>query len=903
MRTSVGRRSTRGNDADFRRINVAVDGAPVHSAAVAKILIVAEKPDVARSIALALLGRKYEGIGPHRGQLPTGEEVTVVSGRGHLFELAPPEHYDPKYGRWNVHDIPIVPTPGSNGKWNFHQIEREDGARYLQILREQIAAHQGEEIVNACDAGREGEVIFRKIMRGCGAKPETRYSRVWAQETTETGLRDAFAQRAPSSTRNGLGQAGFTRDEADWLVGMNVTVLAQKTLPRGQGKWKVWSVGRVQTPTLALVDTRDRLIANFRPQPFWEAYGVFDGLEAKADLDAYAASPDRPKLLGAPEVNTEREKKVFWNKAKAENFAAAAREPATYEVAEKKSTRTGKPPLPLNLQEVQKLCARQRGLTGTQTLAVLQDLYETRKLLSYPRTDSRHLPTKLRDKLHGDLTAVLDHLKNTQPTLHLSSQPMMPAEIAVKSRAFDDSKISDHYGIVPTGQTQSINDLTPDERFVFLAVLKATLMALDEPSRAAVLTRVYTQQGATGPYAPAVFKVTREEVEHPGFLRWEKPDAKKDRKPPLVPIVDGKSRISEVQLKQSQTNPPDPYRDDTLLDAMLYAGESFDADNPDEAEAMIDILKDKGIGTPATRANIIDTLVERGFLERQGKNIVTTENGRLLIRELSKRVPEFLSAKLTAEWELVLKQMELGTAALNRVQFLDALLEKILLMKAAFIKTSQRLLDDGESVPITAGTPVADVVCPKSGQPLLDRGPFFEAAGWPGLRLWKRAFGREFTAAEYVALLAAVMAGKPYHAAGLKSGTGRAYEADIGVDAEGTKLCLVLPEPTKVKGVKCPKTGKLLLDHGTYFIAPGWPKVRLYKQAFGRAFTAADYVPILQGWETGVIITVDGLVSAKSGKTYSAKLILDPETGRIRLDFGDKNGKPPPSSTPSDPQV
>jgi DNA topoisomerase III len=853
-----------------------------------RILIVAEKPDVARSLALALLGRKYEGIGPHRGTLPTGEEVSIVSGRGHLFELAPPDHYDAKYNRWNVHDIPIVPPPGPNGaKWQFHQIEREDGSRYIQILRDEVAAHHGEEIVNACDAGREGEVIFRKIMRGCGARAESRYSRVWAQETTEEGLRDAFTNRAPSATRNGLGQAGFTRDEADWLVGMNVTVLAQKTLPRGHGKWRVWSVGRVQTPTLALVDTRDRLIANFKPQPFWDAIGVFAGLEAKADLDAYAASPDRPKLLGAPEVNTERDKKVFWHQVKADAFAAAAKDPNAYAVAEKKSVRTSKPPLPLNLQEVQKLCAKQKGFTGTQTLGILQDLYETRKLLSYPRTDSRHLPTKLKDRLHDDLTRVLDHLKATQPKLHLSSQPIMAAKTLAQSRAFDDSKISDHYGLVPTGKTDTIDDLTPDERFVFLAVLKATLMALDEPARANVFTRTYTQQGAVGPYAPAVFKVTREEVDYPGFLRWEKPGSG-EKRPPLPAVEPGATaQLTEVKLRQSQTNPPEPYRDDTLLDAMLYAGESFDSDaDPEQAEAMMDILKDKGIGTPATRANIIDTLVERGFLERQGKNIVTTENGRLLIRELAKRVPEFLSAQLTAEWELVLKQMEQGTAAMNRVQFLDALLEKILLMKDAFIKTSQRLLDDGESVPITDGTPVEGATCPKSGQPLLDRGPFFEAPGWAGLRLWKRAFGRAFEATEYVELLAQVHAGKTYHAKGLKSGTGREYEADVGIDAEGKKLCLIEPEPTKVKGQKCPKTGKLLLDHGAYFVAAGWPKLRLYKQAFGRVFSAADYVAILAGWHTGVIVTVDGLVSLKSGKSYSAKLVLDPETSRIRPDFG-----------------
>jgi DNA topoisomerase-3 len=847
-----------------------------------KILIVAEKPDVGRSLAAALLGRQFSGMGPHRGTLPTGEELTVATARGHLFELAPPEVYDRKYAAWIVHDLPITPTT----KWEFQQVAREDSANYIRILREEIAAHLTDEIVNACDAGREGEVIFRKVMRGCGAKRSASYTRMWAQVMTEEGLREAFAQRVPSANYNGLGEAGFSRDEADWLVGMNVTVLATKTLPRGRGNWKVWSVGRVQTPTLALVDARDRLIADFKPQPFWEAYGTFGPVETKADLDAYAESPDRPKLLGTPEVNTERAKKVFWSEQKAQAFAAAAKEPATYKVSNKKGTRTEKPPLPFDLQEVQKLCSKRLGLTGTASLGILQDLYEKRKLLSYPRTDSRYLPTKLKAKLHADLTRVLEEVKTAHPKLHLASQEMMPAELAAKSRAFDDSKVSDHFGIVPTGETDGIRELSGHELFVFLAVLQTTLMALDEPARYKTVIRRYTQEGGSGPYAPAAFRTMREEIEVPGFTRWRK-EAGDGKKPaPLPASDDTRATLDAVTLKQQQTNPPEPYTDATLLDAMKYAGETVDPDlSPEQADALIEIMKDRGIGTPATRAGIIDKLVSRQFLERQGKTIVTTENGRQLIRELRVRAPDFLSAQLTAEWELVLKQMERGEAKLNRAQFLDALLDQVVALKKAFLENTSRELETA-AVPVTEGVPVEGAVCPKSSQPLLDRGPFFEAPGFPGLKLWKRAFGRDFSAADYVELLKAMAEGKAFHATGLKSAQGREFEADLVLNAEGTKLEIHRPEPKKVKGAKCPKTGKLLLDCGTFFEAPGWPGVRLYKQAFGRAFTAEDYLPILEGWKNGTPIMVEGLVSTKSGKIYSAKLVLDAATKKVRLDFG-----------------
>ena len=845
-----------------------------------KILLVAEKPAAGRDFAAALTGGHFSGQGPHRGTMADGTELTVVSARGHLFELAKPETYDPKFGHWNVQDLPILPTK----LWDFIEEPRADGGRLLEVLRAEAKAHAGCEIVNGCDAEREGEVIFRKALCGVHAPTGTTYSRMWAQTMTVPGLQEAFAARKPLQDYNGLAQAGFTRDQADWLVGMNVTVLATKTLPRGRGDWKVWSVGRVQTPTLALIVTRDLLIEDFVPQKFWEAHGTFGGIEAKAELDDYAAAPDRVKLLGAPSVSSERDKKVFWDKTKGEAFGTAAKEPPTYRATEKKTTRTEKPPLPFDLQEMQKLMSKKFGCTATDTLAILQKLYDA-KLISYPRTDCRHLREDMKDKLYAALVDVHGHLKAMRPTLHLSQQELMPKMIAEASRAFDDKQVEGHYGLVPTGEVNGIATLTGNDLFAYLTVVQTTLMALDEAAKYRGVTRRYTQDGGTGPYAPAVFKATREQIDFPGFNRWVKREAKAAAA--LPPMAESQV-LEAVTLRELTTKPPEHFTDATLLDAMRYAGETFDDDLPEaQREAMVEVLKDKGIGTAATRANIIEKILLRGFVVREKSRILSTENGRLLCHELATRAPSLLSAKLTGEWELILKKMERNATPMTRPEFLDALLASLLSMKEGFIKGSSRPGLNEPVVPVTAGTPVVGVICPKSKEPLLDRGPFFEAPGWPGVRFWKSAFGRAWEAAEFIALLECQIAQKPYHATGLKSATGnRVYEADLVIDETQKKMVIFTPEPTKVKGAKCPKSGKLMLDCGGYFEAPGWPGVKLWKNAFGKLFTAEDYLPVLQGWKDGTAIDVSGLVSMKSGKLYTAKIVLDAKAGKMKLDFG-----------------
>ena len=850
-----------------------------------KILVVAEKPSACREIAAALLGLKAEKGTLFRGTTPLGDDLTVSAARGHVLELAKPEAYNAVHGKsfekWRLADLPITPREG----WRFDEVPREDAVKVLESLQALMRDHAGGEIVNACDAGREGELIFRKTLASSGVDTATtRLTRMWYLEMTAKALKDAYRARQPLSQRDGLAAAGYTRDQADWLSGMNKTVLATKTLPRGSGAWKVWSVGRVQTPTLALIYERDRAIAFFKPQNFWEAHGVFEGLTAKADLDECAKSADRVRLLGAPQISEDRDRKAFWGEDLAKAFAAAAMQPARYKVSDTASSRTANPPLPFDLQEASKYFAKKFSWTSKESLEILQSLYEA-KLISYPRTDSRFFPDtpEMKAKVGDGLRAALAWIQANQPKAHMAGQPLLPQAQMEKARAFKNAQ-SDHYGLHPTDETAGLAGANRNQLLAWMAVVQACAMALDEPARSKVITRRWEQLDGAGPYAPCVFRTTRENLMHPGWKRWRRIDAAEAEEgedprgmPPLIP----EQVIQDVQLKKLETNPPKPFSEDTLLDAMKYAGETFDEGSapPEKVEELIEAMKDRGIGTPATRAAIIETLIARGYIERRGKQIISTQNGRMLIRELKKLDPLAVSARQTAEWELELKKMERGESHYTRESFLDEILKQFLDVQKTYMAASKRL-SEAEAPELVAGVDTA-VLCPKSAQPILDRGAAWEAPGYPKVLLWKNAFGRTWSAEEFRELLVTVGEGKAKAYEGLRSRDGRDYSALIGLNAEGSKFVLVEPEATKVKGVKCPKSGKLLLDRGNYFEAPGFPGVRLWKNGFGRTWTAEDYVRLLEGVVAGSPVEFDGLVSKKSGKPYKARLTVDDATKRV----------------------
>ena len=849
-----------------------------------KILIVAEKPSVALDVARALLGVKEEGGKLFRGRTPLGDELTITCAAGHFLQLAKPEAYDAvhgkQYGKWRIADLPILPKPG----WDFDEVPREKAERSLETLCGHLRAHEGGEIVNACDAGREGELIFRKILRHSGVDcTKTTLSRMWMQEMTEKAFRDAYRGRRPLSERDGLGEAGYTRDQADWLSGMNKTVLATKTLPRGTDNWRVWSVGRVQTPTLALLYERDRTIAFFKPQNFWEAYGVFDGVVAKADLDAYAAADNREKLLGRPQILEDRDRKAFWSEALVARFTEAALAPRTYAVKDTGTQRTERPPLPFDLQEASKFFSKKFGWTAAHSLEVLQSLYEDLKVISYPRTDSRYFPDsdEMRQKVCEGLRAAHAWICEHHSTTRLATQALRTDEEMGKAKAFKNSE-SDHYALHPLTDLSRLVRADRDQLLAWMAVTQACLMALDEPLKVKVVTRRWEQQGATGDYAPCVFRAARENVVSVGWTRWgkEKGEGKEPQgMPPLVEVQE----IAGTEIKKLETNPPKPYDDATILSAMEYAGATIDEStlSPEHLEELLEAMKDHGLGTPATRAAIIETLLDRGFIERKGRALVTTQNGRALIRGLKKIDPTAVSAKQTAEMEYELKKMERGNSSYTRGTFLDAVLKQFLDVAEQYKAASTRL-GEAERPELVEGTPT-EVLCPKSGKPILDRGAAWEAHGFEGTLLWKECFGRKWTAQDFRELLEAFLLGSPKKYDDLASRSGQTYSAMLGIDAATRKIAIVEPEAKKVKGVKCPKSGKLMLDRGAYFESPGFAGVRFWKNAFGRTWTAEDVVRLIQGVVDGAPAEFTDLVSQRTKKPYSARLTIDESAKKVVL--------------------
>ncbi len=858
-----------------------------------KVLIVAEKPSVALDLAKALLGVKEEKGKFFKGSTPLGDELTITCAAGHFLQLAKPEAYDAvhgkQYGKWRLSDLPILPKP----EWEFDEIPRQRAERSLEILCGHLKAHEGGEIVNACDAGREGELIFRKILRHSGVDcAQTKLSRMWMQEMTEKAFRDAYRGRQPLATRDGLGEAGYTRDQADWLFGMNKTVLATKTLPRGAGNWRVWSVGRVQTPTLALIYERDRTIAFFKPQNFWEAYGIFDGVTAKADLDAYAAAENREKLLGKPQILEDRDRKAFWSEALVTKFTTAAVAPRAYKATDTGSQRTERPPLPFDLQEASKYFSKKFGWTAAHSLEVLQSLYEDLKVISYPRTDSRYFPDsdEMRQKVCDGIRAAHAWIRGNHPTTQIATQELRTDEQMGKAKAFKNTE-SDHYALHPLTDLGRLKRASRDQLLAWMAVTQACLSALDEPLKVKVVTRRWEQKDAVGDYAPCVFRAVRENVIEPGWRRWLKEKADGKGKEPMPPLVKDQE-IADTEIKKLETNPPKPFDDATILSAMEYAGATIDEStlSPEHLEELLEAMKDRGLGTPATRAAIIETLIERGFVERKGKALITTQNGRALVRALKKIDPAAVSAKQTAEMEYELKKMERGNSSYTRGTFLDAVLKQFLETAEQYKATSTRLAEE-DRPELVDGTPT-EVLCPKSAQPIIDRGAAWEAPGFPGTLLWKTCYGRTWSAEDFRSLLEAFLAGTPRRYEDLTTRTGQPYAAMLGVDEAAKKIVIVEPEAKKLKGIKCPKCGKLLLDREAYFESPAFPGVRFWKNAFGRTWAPEDVVRLIQGVVDNVPAEFTDLVSQRTKRPYSARLTID-ETAKKVVLLLDRRGDTP----------
>lgn len=587
-------------------------------------LIITEKPSVAQSIAKVLGAQKRQD-----GYLE-GNGYLVSWCVGHLVELAMPETYDEKYSRWRYDDLPILPE-----RWKY-QISSATRKQY-DILKNLMKRDDVEELVNACDSGREGELIFRLVYHQSGCKKP--FLRLWISSMEDCAIREGFAQMKSGKEYDALYEAALCRERADWIVGMNATRLFSCLY--GQ----TLNVGRVMTPTLAMVVMRDAAIQGFREEPFYTVQIRADGITAVSAR--------------------------FKEKMDAEKLVRACRDSGTVLIRKvEQKEKTEKCPQLYDLTSLQRDANRRLGYTAQQTLDYTQSLYE-KKLVTYPRTDSRYLTE--------DMEAMLPELVTTIQNV-FDIQKSIPVSVH-SSQVINGKKVSDHHAIIPTKTAVGCNlsELPAGEREVFFLIARRLICAVADPYRY-LETKISLVCGGQN------FSAKGREVIAEG---WKLYDGKKGKE--KEPEEDAENNVlpsllenmqmvlSDAVIKEGKTSPPKHFTEDTLLSSMETAG-----DVPDEAER-------QGIGTPATRAGIIEKLVQKGYIERQGdkksKHLVSTHKGNALITVIPEQIQ---SPSMTADWEEKLLQVERGqyegTAFMDEItHMISSLVKNYELVKGAEI--------------------------------------------------------------------------------------------------------------------------------------------------------------------------------------------------------------------------
>src|SRR5262245_16781048 len=594
---------------------------------VAKALILTEKPSVARDIAEAL-----GGFTEHDGYWESDSHLLTFA-VGHLFELLEPEELDPKYKRWTLDVLPILPD-------RFELKKKKGQTDRVRVIQRLAERRDVDRIVNACDAGREGELIFREVVSYLGV--EKPVERLWLQSMTTDAIRDGFARLRAGAELEGLGQAAECRARADWLIGMNATRALTKRL-KSRRETRAWSAGRVQTPTLALLVERELEVLAHVPVPFWRVLATFTHAG-----HAYTGTWFDP---GLPEDDLHKDDRIF-DEARARAIVAAATGQAGLAGETRRPSRAAAPPL-FDLTSLQREANRRFGWSARRTLGAAQRCYEAHKVLTYPRTDSRCLPSDYR----GTVDEVLRKLSRASgPELAdygRARRHPLEAGLENEARVFDDAGISDHFAIIPTGLLPR-SELRGDDSRIYDLVTRRFLGAFHPPA-------VWERVERTTEVAGERFRTRARALMEPGW-RAVLRDAEDEDAAPLAPLRPGATEVEgvavatgEVRAEAEETKPPARITEARLLSLMENAGKSI------EDEDLARVMHDKGLGTPATRAEIIENLIAKGYVLRVGKTLRPTVKGIRLIDTLRRiHVDRLASAALTGEIEQHLSQVEHG---------------------------------------------------------------------------------------------------------------------------------------------------------------------------------------------------------------------------------------------------
>jgi len=804
-----------------------------------KTLVIAEKPSVAADLARALGGKAA------RAEFFEVDDYIITSAVGHLVELCLPNKMTGGRGlSWKLDALPIIPE-----EFELQPIARS--ADRLSLVKKLLKRADVTSVINACDAGREGELIFHNIIQLSGAKKPVK--RLWLQSMTQSAIREGFASLRESSEMEPLAAAAVCRSESDWLVGINST-RALTAVNSGQGGFQLTPVGRVQTPTLAILVEREEKIRAFVPKTYFEVHAEFT-VAAGSYAGRWFDEGFR-KSEGDEAAKPER----LWDIVRAEEIRAkCVGKPGIVEETKKSTTQAS--PLLYDLTTLQREANGRFGFSAKRTLQLAQRLYEHHKVLTYPRTDSRYLP-------EDTLPAVKAAFKSFEnPELKQHASTALKNDWVIKTgKVFNNAKVSDHHAIIPTGA--SIAGLDEVEAKLFQMVAQRFIAVFYPPARFDVTTRITRVE--TEP-----FKSEGKVLTDPGWLAvYGKEAAGEDDAKTLVPVSGTANqlepaRTDSVEVREAQTRPPARFNEATLLSAMEGAGKLV------EDEELREAMSQRGLGTPATRAAIIEGLLGDGYVLREGRDLSATSKGLALINLLKHMgVAALTSPELTGEWEFKLKRMEAGE--FQRPEFM----EEIRGFTRDIVVKAQGFTDDAEG-----SFPDLEVVCPKCG-----KGPFKENVRQfkcrsCDLSLWKSLAGRPLERPEITELLTRKIVG-PLE--GFRSRFGKPFAAELEFDSE-FKLKFVFGEregdPAAEEALRnaeivadCPvcKKGKIREGTTSYICdqsigAEKSCEFRMGKTILQRTIPREQVVKIA---ETGKTDLIAGFVS-KKGRKFAAYLKLD----------------------------
>ena len=607
-----------------------------------KALIIAEKPSVATDIARALGGFTKQG------DFFESDDFVLSSAVGHLVEIAAPEQYEVKRGKWSFAHLPVIPP-----QFDLKPIEKSEDR--LKLLTRLIKRKDVTALINACDAGREGELIFRLIVQHAKAKQPIQ--RLWLQSMTPGAIREGFARLRDDAQMRPLADAARCRSEADWLVGINGT-RAMTAFNSRDGGFYLTTVGRVQTPTLTIVVEREERIRAFVPRPYFEVKARF-GARA-GEYEGRWFDPHFQRNPADADVRAER----IWDEAKARAIVAAC-EGKSGTVTEESKPSTQTAPALFDLTSLQREANGRFGFSAKTTLSLAQALYEKHKVLTYPRTDSKALP----EDYVGTVKQTMEMLTDGTPYAAFSRQVLKEGWIKPgNKRIFDNSKISDHFAIIPT--LQAPKALSEAEQKVYDLVVKRFLAVFFPAAEFRVTTRITT-------VAEHAFKTEGKVLVAPGWLALYGREAVAESRGKdgeeaagtLVAVEPNETvRTDTIEALSLATRPPARFNEATLLSAMEGAGKLVDDEELREAMAA------KGLGTPATRAQVIEGLINENYLIREGRDLIPTAKAFQLLTLLrGLGVAELTMPELTGEWEYKLAQMERGR--LDRDAFMREIAE------------------------------------------------------------------------------------------------------------------------------------------------------------------------------------------------------------------------------------